>query len=113
MFLLEKIKHNIWSWPETMLCDSIACFANRERPSFPCLIAFNVCILLKCLVNYRKIIQSADFPRVMSLKDAHKKMSKSDLSSSSRINLNDEPEEIYAKILNAKTDRIARVSILV
>ena len=42
--------------------------------------------------------------RVMSLKDGTKKMSKSDPSDASRINLTDSKEEIYNKIKKAKTD---------
>ncbi len=42
----------------------------------------------------------------MSLKDGNKKMSKSDLSDSSRINISDTPEIIYDKIIKAKTDSI-------
>ena len=44
------------------------------------------------------------FSRIMSLKDGIKKMSKSDPSDLSRINLTDEKEEIYNKIKRAKTD---------
>jgi len=44
------------------------------------------------------------FSRIMSLKDATKKMSKSDPSDLSRINLTDEKDEIYNKIKKAKTD---------
>ena len=42
--------------------------------------------------------------RVMSLKDGLKKMSKSDPSDQSRINLSDDPLEIEKKIKKAKTD---------
>src|SRR5271168_753583 len=42
--------------------------------------------------------------RVMSLRDGAKKMSKSDPSDQSRINLNDPPHEIAQKIRRAKTD---------
>jgi tryptophanyl-tRNA synthetase len=42
----------------------------------------------------------------MSLTDASKKMSKSSLTDYSRINLNDEPEIIYKKIIKSKTDSI-------
>jgi tryptophanyl-tRNA synthetase len=42
--------------------------------------------------------------RVMSLRDGTKKMSKSDPSDQSRINLNDEPDAIALKIRRAKTD---------
>jgi len=43
-------------------------------------------------------------PRVMSLRDGTKKMSKSDPSDLSRINLTDEADAIAAKIRKAKTD---------
>src|SRR5271165_1556896 len=42
--------------------------------------------------------------RVMSLRDGTKKMSKSDPSNQSRINLNDDADTIAAKIRRAKTD---------
>ena len=42
--------------------------------------------------------------RIMSLKDATKKMSKSDESDASRINLTDSEDEIVQKIKKAKTD---------
>ena len=44
------------------------------------------------------------FSRVMSLKDGKKKMSKSDPSDLSRINLNDAKDDIVSKIKKAKTD---------
>ena len=44
------------------------------------------------------------FSRIMSLKDGMKKMSKSDPSNFSRINLTDKKEEIASKIKKAKTD---------
>jgi len=42
--------------------------------------------------------------RVMSLRDGTKKMSKSDPSDQSRINLNDDPDTIALKIRRARTD---------
>jgi tryptophanyl-tRNA synthetase len=42
----------------------------------------------------------------MSLRDGTKKMSKSDISDNSRINLTDEIEVIYDKIIKSKTDSI-------
>jgi tryptophanyl-tRNA synthetase len=42
--------------------------------------------------------------RVMSLRDGTKKMSKSDPSDQSRINLNDQPDAIAQKIRRARTD---------
>jgi len=44
------------------------------------------------------------FSRIMSLKDGEKKMSKSDPSDLSRINLTDNKEQILNKIKKAKTD---------
>jgi len=44
------------------------------------------------------------FSRIMSLKDGKKKMSKSDPSNLSRINLTDNKEEILNKVRKAKTD---------
>ena len=43
-------------------------------------------------------------PRVMSLRDGTKKMSKSDPSDQSRINLNDDADAIALKVRRAKTD---------
>ncbi|WP_425362940.1 tryptophan--tRNA ligase [Candidatus Tisiphia endosymbiont of Hybos culiciformis] len=48
--------------------------------------------------------------RIMSLKDGRKKMSKSDPSDLSRINLNDSRDQIYQKIKKAKTDHLAEIS---
>ncbi|MBD1137241.1 tryptophan--tRNA ligase [Pelagibacterales bacterium SAG-MED43] len=45
-----------------------------------------------------------EFSRIMSLKDGSKKMSKSELSDLSRINLTDNNEDIINKIKKAKTD---------
>ena len=45
-----------------------------------------------------------DFSRIMSLKDGIKKMSKSELSDLSRINLTDDNDSIINKIKKAKTD---------
>ena len=47
-----------------------------------------------------------EFSRIMSLKDGTKKMSKSELSDSSRINLTDDRETIVNKIKKAKTDTL-------
>ncbi len=45
-----------------------------------------------------------EFSRIMSLKDGLKKMSKSELSDASRINLTDDEDQISSKIKKAKTD---------
>jgi tryptophanyl-tRNA synthetase len=48
--------------------------------------------------------------RVMSLKDGQKKMSKSDVSDASRINMLDSPDQIMQKIKKSKTDSIEEFS---
>ncbi|MBD1138925.1 tryptophan--tRNA ligase [Pelagibacterales bacterium SAG-MED46] len=48
-----------------------------------------------------------EFSRIMSLKDGSKKMSKSELSDLSRINLTDTKDEIINKIKKAKTDTLS------
>jgi tryptophanyl-tRNA synthetase len=52
------------------------------------------------------------FSRIMSLKDGLKKMSKSDLSDLSRINLTDQKDEIINKIKKAKTDTLPMPSTI-
>jgi tryptophanyl-tRNA synthetase len=47
-----------------------------------------------------------EFSRIMSLKDGSKKMSKSELSDLSRINLTDDKDTILNKIKKAKTDSL-------
>jgi len=47
-----------------------------------------------------------EFSRIMSLKDGSKKMSKSELSDLSRINLTDDKDVIINKIKKAKTDSL-------
>ena len=48
-----------------------------------------------------------EFSRIMSLKDGSKKMSKSDISDLSRINLTDDKDQIINKIKKAKTDTLS------
>ena len=47
-----------------------------------------------------------EFSRIMSLKDGKKKMSKSEISDLSRINLTDDKDQIINKIKKAKTDTL-------
>ncbi len=47
-----------------------------------------------------------EFSRIMSLKDGSKKMSKSELSDLSRVNLTDNADQIINKIKKAKTDSL-------
>ena len=53
-----------------------------------------------------------EFSRIMSLKDGVKKMSKSELSDLSRINLTDKEDQIVNKIKKAKTDPLPMPSSL-
>ena len=53
---------------------------------------------------------AGNFTKIMSLQDGNKKMSKSDPSDLTRININDEPKLIEKKIKKAKTDDIMGVS---
>ena len=55
------------------------------------------------LITPEPLIQE-NFSRIMSLKDGTKKMSKSDSSDQSRINLTDDKDQIVNKIKKAKTD---------
>ena len=59
------------------------------------------------LENFLQVPQpliQKEFSRIMSLKDGSKKMSKSELSDLSRINLTDDKDTIVNKIKKAKTD---------
>eukprot|EP01017_Pseudomicrothorax_dubius_P030102 TRINITY_DN3718_c0_g1_i6.p1 TRINITY_DN3718_c0_g1~~TRINITY_DN3718_c0_g1_i6.p1 ORF type:complete len:296 (-),score=53.97 TRINITY_DN3718_c0_g1_i6:254-1141(-) len=51
----------------------------------------------------------SEFPRVMSLRDGLKKMSKSDPSDFARINLVDDPETVMSKVRKAKTDSLSTI----
>jgi len=52
----------------------------------------------------------AENARIKSLRDGTKKMSKSDPSDQSRINLGDDRDTIYQKFKRAKTDSIAEIT---
>ena len=60
-----------------------------------------------CVEDFLKVPEpliQKEFSRIMSLKDGLKKMSKSELSDLSRINLTDDKDQIINKIKKAKTD---------
>lgn len=57
----------------------------------------------------RPVVIKSRFPRVMSLRDAHSKMSKSAVSDASRININDTNEAIQKKVARAVTDSIQTI----
>lgn len=52
---------------------------------------------------------NSNFPRIMSLKNANMKMSKSDSSGNGIIYLSDSNEDIESKIIKAKTDSIGTI----
>ena len=58
------------------------------------------------LITVPEPLIQKEFSRIMSLKDAKNKMSKSDPSDQSRINLKDEKDIIAQKIKKAKTDSL-------
>lgn len=83
--------------------------------------AFCLCLSLKkkysikpqhsVIVNYFPIFfPPGNFTRVMSLRDASKKMSKSDPQEMSRIELSDPPDIIKSKIQKAVTDSEKHIS---
>ena len=65
---------------------------------------FNNDFELENFLQAPKPLIQKEFSRIMSLKDGLKKMSKSELSDLSRINLTDDKDQIINKIKKAKTD---------
>ena len=65
---------------------------------------FNNDFIVEDFLKVPEPLIQKQFSRIMSLKDGMKKMSKSDPSDLSRINLTDEKDEIFNKIKKAKTD---------
>ena len=61
-------------------------------------------ILIVKIFSFTRTSNSENISRVMSLRDATKKMSKSEESDFSRINLKDSADEITKKIKKAKSD---------
>mgnify|MGYP000530464645 FL=1 len=57
-----------------------------------------------------KPLITGNFTKIMSLQDGTKKMSKSDISDLTRININDDPKLIEKKIKKAKTDAVLGIS---
>ncbi|MFT5795915.1 MAG: tryptophanyl-tRNA synthetase [Ulvibacter sp.] len=53
---------------------------------------------------------NGNYSKIMSLQDGNSKMSKSDISDLTRININDDPKLIEKKIKKAKTDTILGIS---
>lgn len=64
----------------------------------------------KEILKVPEVLISETGTRIMSLRDGLKKMSKSDISDFSRINLKDDNDLIHQKIKKAKTDHLSFVS---
>ncbi len=109
----ENINLGLFAYPILMACDILLYNANlvpvgedqKQHLELTCHIAsaFN----RQFKVNFFTLPQPLIFQqnkRVMSLQNASKKMSKSDASDLSKINLNDTSEQILHKIKKAKTD---------
>ena len=67
---------------------------------------FNNDFEIKDFLKVPEPLIQKEFSRIMSLKDGTKKMSKSELSDLSRINLTDDKDTIVNKIKRAKTDSL-------
>jgi len=65
---------------------------------------FNIDFEIENFLQVPEPLIQKEFSRIMSLKDGSKKMSKSELSDLSRINLTDNKDLIINKIKKAKTD---------
>jgi tryptophanyl-tRNA synthetase len=65
---------------------------------------FNIDFEIENFLQVPEPLIQKEFSRIMSLKDGSKKMSKSELSELSRINLTDDKDLIINKIKKAKTD---------
>jgi len=109
----ENINLGLFAYPILMACDILLYNANlvpvgedqKQHLELTCHIAsaFN----RQFKANFFTLPQPLIFQqnkRVMSLQNASKKMSKSDASDLSKINLNDTSEQILHKIKKAKTD---------
>ena len=109
----EKINLGLFAYPVLMACDILLYNTNlvpvgedqKQHLELTCHIAsaFNRQFNTNIFTLPQPLIFEQN-KRVMSLQDASKKMSKSDASELSKINLNDTPEQILHKIKKAKTD---------
>ena len=109
----ENINLGLFAYPILMACDILLYNSNlvpvgedqKQHLELTCHIAsaFNRQFNTNIFTLPEPLIFQQN-KRVMSLQDASKKMSKSDASDLSKINLNDTPEQILHKIKKAKTN---------
>nr|MBC8306589.1 tryptophan--tRNA ligase [Pelagibacterales bacterium] len=110
----EKASIGLYSYPVLMAADILLYDATHVPVGDDQKQHLELCrdIAQRCnndinATNFLKVPEpliQKQFSRIMSLKDGMKKMSKSDPSDLSRINLTDEKDEISNKIKKAKTD---------
>jgi tryptophanyl-tRNA synthetase len=110
----EKASVGLYSYPTLMAADILLYKAthvpvgeDQKQHLELCrdiAIKFNNDFNCKDFFTLPEPIITKEVARIMSLKDGTKKMSKSDESDASRINLTDTEEEIVQKIKKAKTD---------
>jgi tryptophanyl-tRNA synthetase len=110
----EKASVGLYSYPTLMAADILLYKAthvpvgeDQKQHLELCrdiAVKFNNDFNCKDFFTLPEPIITKEVARIMSLKDGTKKMSKSDESESSRINLTDTEEDIVQKIKKAKTD---------
>jgi tryptophanyl-tRNA synthetase len=110
----EKASVGLYSYPTLMAADILLYKAthvpvgeDQKQHLELCrdiAVKFNNDFNCKDFFTLPEPIITKEVARIMSLKDGTKKMSKSDESETSRINLTDTEEEIVQKIKKAKTD---------
>jgi tryptophanyl-tRNA synthetase len=110
----EKASVGLYSYPTLMAADILLYKAthvpvgeDQKQHLELCrdiAVKFNNDFNCKDFFTLPEPIITKEVARIMSLKDGTKKMSKSDESEASRINLTDTDEEIVQKIKKAKTD---------
>jgi len=110
----EKASVGLYSYPTLMAADILLYKAthvpvgeDQKQHLELCrdiAVKFNNDFNCKDFFTLPEPIITKEVARIMSLKDGTKKMSKSDESEASRINLTDTEEEIVQKIRKAKTD---------
>jgi tryptophanyl-tRNA synthetase len=110
----EKTSVGLYSYPTLMAADILLYKAthvpvgeDQKQHLELCrdiAVKFNNDFNCKDFFTLPEPIITKEVARIMSLKDGTKKMSKSDESEASRINLTDTEEDIFQKIKKAKTD---------
>ena len=110
----EKVSVGLYSYPTLMAADILLYRAthvpvgeDQKQHLELCrdiALKFNNDFNCKDFFTLPEPIITKEVARIMSLKDGIKKMSKSDESEASRINLTDSEEDIIQKIKKAKTD---------